>query len=60
MLRKTKTIKDEHFVGRDDIYTQWYKCPACEEDMIFIGSSYCPDCGTKLKWDLSEGHEKQW
>ena len=53
MLRKTITIQDKDFYCEDDIYISWFNCRACKGDMIFAGASYCPDCGAKIKWDLS-------
>lgn len=52
------TITDKDFDCKDDIYTDWYKCPKCGESMIIVAASYCQECGVKLEWDLSGKREK--
>jgi predicted RNA-binding Zn-ribbon protein involved in translation (DUF1610 family) len=47
------TIEDKDWSCRGEIYTDFYKCPKCGEDMIMVAASYCQDCGVKLEWNLS-------
>lgn len=46
-------IEDKDWSCLDEIYTDFYKCPKCGEDMIMVAASYCQDCGVKLEWNLS-------
>lgn len=36
--------------GKDELYTEWYRCPVCEYLNVLYNSKYCPECGTKLSW----------
>jgi predicted RNA-binding Zn-ribbon protein involved in translation (DUF1610 family) len=35
----------------DELYTEWYRCPQCKDDMITRASNFCPKCGVKLQWE---------
>lgn len=34
--------------GNDEIYTEWFSCNECGDDMITNSSNYCPNCGRKI------------
>lgn len=37
-------------VGSDEIFTHWYECGKCGKENIMEGTSYCPDCGSRIIW----------
>lgn len=37
--------------GKDEVYTEWFYCPYCNDDYIREKSNYCPNCGKKLHWN---------
>jgi hypothetical protein len=44
-------ISEAQNIGEDELYTNWYRCPQCKDDMITRGSNFCPKCGVKLQWE---------
>jgi len=36
---------------RDDILFYTY-CPYCEYDRIYRKHKYCPNCGSRIEWDV--------
>ena len=47
-------ITNDDSEGEDELYCEWFKCPACKDESANInkGYNYCPDCGVKLIWKL--------
>lgn len=37
----------------DELYTEWWDCPArgCKYGRILRSANYCPGCGKKIQWD---------
>jgi predicted RNA-binding Zn-ribbon protein involved in translation (DUF1610 family) len=46
--KKFVYIKDKHATEYNEVYTMFYKCPACGDNEIAKWHSYCPTCGVKL------------
>ena len=53
MSSDEQIIEDKDWSCMDEIYTDFYRCPKCGEDMIMVGALYCQGCGVKLEWNLS-------
>ena len=49
-------IGEAQNIGRDELYTAWYRCPNCKDDMIIRSSNFCPACGVKLQWEEGATH----
>jgi predicted RNA-binding Zn-ribbon protein involved in translation (DUF1610 family) len=49
--RGTVTIGKPQFLGTDELYTDFYTCPACDGNYIQRDFAFCPHCGRKIKWD---------
>ena len=49
-------ISEAQNIGVDELYTDWYRCPQCKDDMIPRGSNFCPKCGVKLQWEGGVTH----
>lgn len=47
-------LKDKHFVTSGEILDNIYECPDCCDHNILSGFDYCPSCGIKLRWQLTE------
>lgn len=41
--------RKKNCIGEDEIYCMMYECPTCKAT-ITQGSSFCPDCGSEIKW----------
>jgi len=52
-MRKIVIITNESSTGEDEIYCEMFNCPNCM-GQILEDSNYCPDCGSKITWDLKE------
>ena len=39
------------FVLDDEVYTDWYYCPACGNANIQKKINFCPGCGKELSWE---------
>lgn len=48
------TIRNANSQGKNEIYCTWFQCPSCDKSNIKVNYNYCPDCGEKLKWDLTD------
>lgn len=35
--------------GVDELYTEFFECPKCHEEMITRNSKFCPDCGYDIR-----------
>lgn len=35
--------------GRDELYTQWFKCTNCQGTSVAIDFKFCPDCGMPVE-----------
>ena len=53
MSSDEQIIEDKDWSCMDEIYTDFYRCPKCGEDMIMVAALYCQGCGVKLEWNLS-------
>jgi len=51
----TYLITDADYMGQEEIFSHWFKCPQCGNKDILIYSKYCSDCGKKLGWSIQEG-----
>jgi hypothetical protein len=49
-------ITEAQNIGEGEVYTDWYLCPNCKDDMITHGSNFCPRCGVKLQWKEGATH----
>jgi hypothetical protein len=49
-------ISEAQNIGEDELYTNWYRCPQCKDDMITPRSNFCPKCGVKLQWEEGVTH----
>jgi len=49
---KEVIVSNKDSIGKDEWWCTWYKCPNCKNTSIATSFTYCPDCGTKLKWEL--------
>jgi len=52
--KKFVYIKDKHFFDEIEEYDAMYKCPACDMACIYPHYKYCPNCGMKLRWQISD------
>lgn len=48
--RSKKFMTEKQFTYREEMYADWYQCPICKDNEVFIGANYCPNCGTRLIW----------
>ena len=42
----------------DEIYCDWFNCPACGDGYIMHESNYCPGCGRKIEWVNDDEHQR--
>lgn len=49
--KKYVYVTDKHFVTKESIYVNLFKCPNCD-DHIEADFIYCSTCGMKLYWKL--------
>jgi hypothetical protein len=49
-------ISEAQNIGEDELYTNWYRCPKCNDDMITRGSNFWLKCGVKLQWEGGVTH----
>lgn len=52
--RESVSIGKKDSDGHDEMYKEWFICPACdnpEEDFITTASNFCPNCGVRLIWE---------
>lgn len=42
----------------DEWYGDIWRCSACRGSHIWEGFSFCPDCGTSIKWDLTNNRDE--
>ena len=47
-------ITDKEYFDLDEWYCDWYFCPNCDNRHIAKGFKYCPDCGAKLIWEVTD------
>lgn len=55
---KTTTIRPKHFETKDDLYSDFYRCPVCKSTCISDRFAYCPMCGVKLIWKITNKENK--
>jgi len=36
----------------DEMWCEWYTCPACKNDDVLPGVNFCDNCGIKLEWEI--------
>lgn len=48
--------KEKHYFAKDELYTDWYKCPSCGNTYVFFKNRFCSNCGAQFKW--TEGGDK--
>jgi len=53
-MKKNVTITDVNKFVDDELYGSWYKCPECGDTYIFNDFNYCPMCGCKIDWQISD------
>lgn len=53
-MTENVTITEADEEGSDEIYVMFYICPLCQDDMIIRGFNYCPNCGSKLLWNIEK------
>lgn len=44
-------ITDKDWIGKNEIYTDFYMCPKCDDNSIIEGFKYCPNCGENIEWE---------
>lgn len=57
MTKRVVTVDDNTESYLDCWYCDFYTCSHCGEGKIAEGFKYCPSCGYKLEWCLSDGGE---
>lgn len=50
MRDKGRAVLVKKRCGADEIYTEFYECPKCKNDMLMSSFSFCPTCGVALEW----------
>jgi len=48
--RKEAVITPVDSQGKDELWCEWFKCPACAKANIWRGCNYCPDCGIRIRF----------
>ena len=56
--KKYVVVSDKHFTVCDEMYTDFYKCPVCNESYVAANYRYCQSCGVRLHWRLSNKKTK--
>jgi hypothetical protein len=49
-----KKVTREHYLGIDEYYGDWYRCPRCNNKNVIVNSKYCSECGIKLLWKIDK------
>lgn len=51
---KKVPISKADYVGRGEIYTEFFKCGNCTYREIYRDNNYCAECGSELKWEITD------
>lgn len=43
-------ITSQMSLGKDELYTEWFRCPECRDSYIAVEFRYCPICGNEINW----------
>lgn len=41
-------LTEKDYIGKEEVYCGWYKCPKCGGGNIGYSYKHCPDCGVKV------------
>jgi ribosomal protein L32 len=55
--KKIRIITDKRWLGKDEIYDNFFQCPECGENQLQHTFKWCPKCGVKLGWKISEKYK---
>ena len=51
-LERVAVVTDEHALGKEELWCEWWRCPVCHTSNLRCGNLCCPDCGVRLQWVL--------
>jgi hypothetical protein len=62
MSERPILITPAHFLGLDELYTNFFKCPICKTKSPVNGTSFCRGCGAAVKMSpaVVELAKKTW
>lgn len=52
--REEIVITQKYSQGKDEMYCEFFICTKCQSSHVGIYDKYCSECGSKIKWLLSE------
>ncbi|NFN06122.1 hypothetical protein FDB50_15565 [Clostridium botulinum] len=52
---KIVEVLDKNCIGHQEYYEEFYECPNCHDNDLIHTFKYCPKCGVKLHWNVTEG-----
>lgn len=44
-------LTEKDYIGKEEMWCGWYKCPKCGNTNIAYGFQFCPDCGIKISYE---------
>lgn len=59
-MKKEVIITDEDCMGQDEWWCYWYTCKKCKETRITDVFKYCPMCGSKLKFEVTDEYNDKY
>jgi len=54
---RMRIITDKRVICKDEIYCHFFQCPECGDKQLQNVFKYCPKCGIKLGWRISEKYK---
>ncbi len=53
-MKRTVVVTEDDFIGKDELYAKFYRCNNCGSTDLVDWYKYCPDCGYKIEWQITE------
>ncbi len=41
----------KNFLDTDELYTDWYYCPECDNTYVRLNDNFCSNCGCRFQWE---------
>lgn len=49
-MKNIVEIRDEHYMGCDQVWCEFYVCPNCGNDVKKL-DNFCSECGCEFDWE---------
>ena len=50
MSERRQPVRVTESAGWDELYDEWFVCPACTKKDLARDFAFCPHCGVALDW----------